>query len=89
MKTYRFIISGRVQGVWYRKTICQAAKKAGIHGTVRNLGDGNVEAIAKVDPKGFECFYSILEKGSSASKVENISYEVCDTPIYEGFVIVK
>ena len=37
MKSYRFIISGRVQGVWYRRSIQVGANMAGFSGYVRNL----------------------------------------------------
>jgi acylphosphatase len=46
MKTnVHVIISGRVQGVWFRATTKQKAEQLGITGWVRNTSDGCVEAI--------------------------------------------
>jgi acylphosphatase len=43
------IISGRVQGVWYRASTKQKAEELGLTGWVKNTVDGNVEAIFEGD----------------------------------------
>jgi len=76
--TYRFLVSGKVQGVWYRKFVSQNAKKRGFKGYVRNLPDGRVEAVANIEnEEKLKEFIDILKKGSPYSIVENIEY----TPI--------
>jgi acylphosphatase len=42
---YRVLISGRVQGVFFRDTCRRMAERLGVSGWVRNLPDGNVEAV--------------------------------------------
>jgi acylphosphatase len=42
---YRVLISGRVQGVFFRDTCRQLAEDSGVTGWVRNLPDGRVEAV--------------------------------------------
>ncbi len=42
----RFLVSGRVQGVWYRASTRTRALELGLHGVARNLSDGRVEVIA-------------------------------------------
>ncbi|HEX6310377.1 MAG TPA: acylphosphatase [Acidimicrobiia bacterium] len=41
----RVVVSGRVQGVWFRESCRDQASAAGVAGWVRNLGDGRVEAV--------------------------------------------
>jgi acylphosphatase len=40
----RVVVSGRVQGVWFRDGCAREASARGVHGWVRNLPDGRVEA---------------------------------------------
>ena len=50
MKTQlHVLISGRVQGVWYRACTRQKAEELGLTGWVKNTVDGNVEAIFEGD----------------------------------------
>ena len=72
MQNYRFLITGKVQGVWYRKHVAEKAMKQGFFGYVRNLEDGRVEAGAALEDDDFAFFIAILEEGSPASRVDNI-----------------
>ena len=45
MVRYRVLISGRVQGVFFRDTCRRMAERHGVSGWVRNLSDGSVEAV--------------------------------------------
>jgi acylphosphatase len=42
---YRVLVSGRVQGVFFRDTLRRLAEQQGVTGWVRNLPDGRVEAV--------------------------------------------
>lgn len=72
MQNYRFLITGKVQGVWYRKSVAERAVKQGFFGYVRNLEDGSVEAGAALEDDDFALFIAILEEGSVGSRVDNI-----------------
>ena len=45
MIRYRVLVSGRVQGVFFRDTFRRLAQQYGVAGWVRNLPDGRVEAV--------------------------------------------
>ena len=89
MKTYRFIVSGKVQGVWYRKYTKEIADSMGISGYVRNLKNGNVEVVATLKKEQFNDFLSALMKGPPLAIVNNIDIEEIGEK-YEGeFEIVR
>ena len=47
MPAYRFVVSGRVQGVGYRYFVLRAAGTLGVTGFARNQPDGSVEVVAE------------------------------------------
>ena len=88
MKTYKFLISGLVQGVWYRKFVSENAKKHGFKGYVKNLPDGRVEAVANIEnEEEFKKFIEILKEGSPYSKVEHIEYQKIPFLEFDDFEI--
>jgi len=82
----RFIVKGDVQGVGFRWFTIRAARRLGIVGTVRNLPDGTVEAIAEGSPDAIDSFRTELERGPSQSEVSRVeSTEIPATGGYNGF----
>jgi len=73
-------ISGKVQGVSYRKSISQAMMKKGFEGYVKNLTNGDVELAVWLSDTETEALEveSIIEQGSPLSEVESYSYEVVE-----------
>lgn len=89
MEWYRFIIYGKVQGVFYRKSVSQAMMKKQFKGYIQNLNDGTVEVVAEVFDDDFKDFMAILEVGSPLSEVNEISHEIIDNAEFttDGFEI--
>ncbi|MBI4823955.1 MAG: acylphosphatase [Nitrospirae bacterium] len=67
------IISGRVQGVFYRSFAEETALSLGLKGWVRNLPDGRVEAVFEGERQDIEKAISLCQKGPPVSKVSDIS----------------
>jgi acylphosphatase len=67
-----FLVSGRVQGVGFRYYTQAAAIREGVHGWVRNLPDGGVEAEAEGDADAVERFERALRQGPRGSQVEAV-----------------
>jgi acylphosphatase len=65
----RCLVSGRVQGVFYRASAQQRAHELGVRGYARNLPDGRVEVLACGEAASVKAFVGWLWTGSSASKV--------------------
>jgi len=76
MEWYKFIIYGRVQGVYYRKFVSQALMKKQFKGYMKNLNDGTVEIVAEIFDDDFDTFMFVLEEGSPSSEVEDIKYDI-------------
>lgn len=85
----RFIVRGRVQGVGFRYFTIRAARRAGVVGTVRNLPDGNVEAIAEGTAEAIADFREQIERGPAYSRVNAVDEsELAPTGRYHGFDVV-
>ena len=76
MSGRRFLVSGRVQGVFYRGTVAQHARELAITGHAHNLADGKVEVVAFGTPDALRELERRLWVGSAASKVTAV--EVVD-----------
>lgn len=89
MEWYKFIIFGKVQGVFYRKFVSQAMMKKQYKGYIQNLDDGTVEVVAEVFDDDFDTFMGILKEGSPLSLVEDIRYEIINDAEFttDGFEI--
>ena len=74
----RCLVSGRVQGVFYRATCRRRAVELGVHGYAKNLPDGRVEVLACGEEAAVSLFVEWLWEGSAASEVSSV--EVADAP---------
>ncbi|MBS0365604.1 MAG: acylphosphatase [Proteobacteria bacterium] len=67
------LVSGRVQGVYYRACAASRARELGVNGYARNLPDGRVEVLACGEDAAVEAFVQWLWTGSPDSRVTAIS----------------
>ena len=69
------MISGRVQGVGFRFFAEAQAAVEGVHGFVRNLPDGRVEALIEGDEESVERVERAFRRGPAGARVESIAVE--------------
>ncbi len=81
MQTIHFIVSGRVQGVFFRASTKRIADEHGVKGWVRNLPDGRVEGIASGDSEQLMKFQEWLKHGPDMADVKHL--EVTNSPLKE------
>ena len=87
MQSYRFFVSGRVQGVYYRAHVAKSAQSEGFSGYVKNLEDGRVEAAVSCEENRLAVFREILNIGSPASSVAMIEEHLSDEEFKGAFEI--
>jgi acylphosphatase len=66
------LISGKVQGVFFRANTKQKAEMLGLSGWVRNTKDGKVEAMFEGEEEKLDEIIKWCYKGSPLSKVEKV-----------------
>ncbi len=71
----RAVVSGRVQGVFYRMFVLREAKGLGLCGSVRNLPDGRVEVTAEGERQKLEQLVQRLRKGPPKAQVGDVAEE--------------
>ncbi|MCD6416878.1 MAG: acylphosphatase [Planctomycetes bacterium] len=67
------VISGRVQGVFFRSATVRQAGKFGVSGWVRNRRDGKVEAVFEGLRSNVRALVAWCHKGPSSARVEDVS----------------
>lgn len=70
---FRAIISGRVQGVFFRMETRKAAQRIGVFGWVKNKQDGTVEALFEGEKERVNSILEWCRKGPPLSAVEKVS----------------
>lgn len=79
----KVIISGRVQGVFFRANTKQKAEQLGLTGWVRNRFDGKVEALLEGEEKVVQEMINWFHKGPSSAKVDNVEVKKQNIHLYE------
>jgi acylphosphatase len=72
VKTQRLQIEGRVQGVWFRESMCREAERLGVAGWVRNRPDGSVEAVIQGSAEAVDTLIEWARTGPPLARVDRI-----------------
>ncbi|MGQ9781024.1 MAG: acylphosphatase [Nitrososphaeria archaeon] len=76
----RVVVSGLVQGVFFRASMRRKAQELGVHGWVRNLRDGRVQALLEGDESSVRRLMKWCEIGPPGAEVRKVEV------VYEEYV---
>jgi acylphosphatase len=68
----RFIVIGKVQGVYFRHSTRLEAKRLNIRGSARNLADGSVEVLAQGSVPAVQAMHEWLKRGPVQARVDDV-----------------
>ena len=79
MPSVRFIVSGRVQGVFFRASTHDQAVRLGLSGHARNLADGSVEVVACGAAPALAALEDWLQRGPPLARVTSVDRQSIET----------
>ncbi|HEY0233124.1 MAG TPA: acylphosphatase [Dokdonella sp.] len=85
MPVARFLVSGLVQGVFYRASTKTRALELGLSGFAKNLPDGRVEVVASGDAAALDRLHAWLRQGPPAARVAAVEHEALPEQSHRGF----
>ena len=68
----RFLVTGKVQGVFFRHSTRVEARRLGLHGFARNLPDGRVEVVARGAAARLDELHAWLHRGPDQARVDSV-----------------
>lgn len=85
----RFLVLGKVQGVYFRHSTRLEANKLKIRGVARNMPDGSVDVLARGSAAAVAQLQAWLQRGPAHARVEEVREIALDdaAPVPEGFDI--
>lgn len=82
---FRVLVTGRVQGVWYRGWTVEKATRLGLDGWVRNRSDGSVEAVFAGPKETVDAMVAACHRGPPSARVERVTAEPSTEAPSSGF----
>ena len=82
---YRCLVTGRVQGVFFRASTQREAQRLGVSGYAHNLPDGSVEVLACGEPAAVEQLREWLWQGPPGARVSDVQCSRVESPAATGF----
>ena len=82
-----FLVSGKVQGVWFRQSTMQLAQQLNISGYAKNLTDGTVEVFAVGTVLTLQQLTEFLMQGPAQARVDNLTVTTVSMAIPDDFTV--
>lgn len=87
MSAARFVVSGKVQGVFFRASTREQALELDLRGYAKNLADGRVEVLAAGSDAALDALAAWLRQGPPAARVDDLErLPATDDEVGQGFV---
>jgi acylphosphatase len=83
----RVVVTGRVQGVFFRESTRRQADRAGVRGWVANRPDGAVEAWFEGPADDVQVLVDHMRQGPSGASVEHVEVEEVAPEGLSGFSV--
>ena len=87
VKSVRIIVTGKVQGVFFRKHAKENADKLGVKGFVQNMHNDTVYIEAEANEETLEQFIEWCKQGSPSSTVEKIIVSELTFTGFKNFIV--
>jgi len=88
MAAARFLVSGLVQGVYFRASTREQALRLQLAGHARNLDDGRVEVVAVGDAQAIDALAQWLQEGPPAARVADVERSTHVGQCADGFAVL-
>lgn len=89
VQTVSIIVTGKVQGVFYRQSTKEKAMALGLAGIVKNQPDGSVFIQATGDPGLLNQLVAWCRQGPSRAEVTSVQVETIEPRAFIGFTIQR
>lgn len=85
----RFLVSGKVQGVFFRASTRDQALRLGLRGHAKNLPDGRVEVLAVGAGDAIDALERWLHQGPPMARVERVERNTAAEESAGGVFVVR
>jgi acylphosphatase len=89
MPTNHLLIKGKVQGVFFRATAKDVAKKLNLTGWIKNTKEGNVEATVSGEEQQLQKFTKWCKQGPDKAIVEEVIVTQKEETTFNGFTVIR
>jgi acylphosphatase len=89
MQTLHLLITGKVQGVFFRAKAKEEAVKYGIRGWIKNTHDNHVEALITGEPDLLDLFIEWCKRGPEKARVKEVLVSKHPEKEFDDFEIVR
>lgn len=89
METVHLLISGKVQGVFFRQAAARMAHTLDITGWIKNTKDAKVEAVITGKNDDVKTFIAWCQTGPDKAEVENVSVSKQPDAVFKNFDVIR